>query len=99
MTRKERYRTDNEYRLRVLAEVKKNQEINKKNPTWRRLVKCRKQIYSLRESINNHLHKVELLERRVFAHLKRKEILEREYKLSKANVNRGTTRVYRDPVH
>jgi len=99
VTRKERYRTDPEYRAKVIADVKELHEFNKQLPQYRRLVKCRKQIYNLRRGIEVHLHKVELLERRIFAHLKRKEILEHEYHISKAKINAGTAGIHRGVIH
>ncbi len=90
---KARYRTDPAYRLRILADVKKRHDEKKKDPKYRKLVYYRKQLYNLRRSIEIHLHKISLLERRIFSLLRKKEVLEREHKLSKATNNKATRRV------
>jgi len=99
MTHKQRYRNDPEYRAKAIADVKARHEFNSQLPAYKKLVKCRKQLYNLRRSVEYHLHKAELFERRIFAHLKKKELLEREYKLSKAKINAGAARIHSSIVH
>ncbi len=62
--KRQRYRTDPDFRATVIARAKKRHERLKTDPVYRKLVATRKDIYRVRESYNARLAHAERLYKR-----------------------------------
>lgn len=74
------YHTNPEYRRRQLELVKRNHKRNSRSITYRQLVRTRKQIYNVRESIDVYMRRVETFELELIRLMQEKERLAVKWK-------------------
>jgi hypothetical protein len=83
-----RYRNDPEYRARILANAEKAQRKLRQNPTYRRLMQVRRDIYRVRESYEARRAHAERLFARLEALIQERDRLQAAYHATKG-VRRG----------
>jgi hypothetical protein len=84
-----RYRNDPEYRARILRNAEKAQRKLRQNPTYRRLMQVRRDIYRIRESYEARRAHAERLFARLEALIAEGERLRKQYHATKKGARRG----------
>jgi len=85
MTKKERYRSDEEYRRKRIETVKLyNANLD---PLGKQIQYCHKKLHSLRESIKYHYSMIDKLDKRIFWWLDKRRKLHERRKQWKASAN------------
>jgi hypothetical protein len=80
MTSTQRYRTNPEYRERVILNVKARHAQHKHDPTYRKLVNVRKKIWDRRDSIERFQDRIASAERDLFSLIRKRDRLAQKWK-------------------
>ena len=79
VTTNRRYRTDPEFRARVLRDVRQRTErLIRSDPRYKVLFNLRRKVFRLRDSIDYHMRKAGLAERRLMEAISKRDKLAQE---------------------